>query len=71
MLQHEPHGLDIIPSKTPVAPRLEIPQERPVLQPHLDAGRCPGDLAGHKRLPTPGQGLAESEGMNYNERYGF
>ena len=42
LLQHPPHGLDVVAGEAPVALRVEVAQVELVLQPDLDAPRRRG-----------------------------
>ncbi|PON39167.1 LOW QUALITY PROTEIN: hypothetical protein PanWU01x14_306780 [Parasponia andersonii] len=53
LLQHHPHGLDIVPGEAPVPRGLEVPQEELVLEPDLDPPHGAGDLPGHEVLAPP------------------
>src|SRR5262249_2948178 len=48
LLQNHPHALDIVARVTPIAPGIEIADEKLLLQPCLNCGYSPGDLARHK-----------------------
>ena len=48
LLQHHPHGLDVVARVAPVARRVEVAERDAVLEPELDARDRVGDLAGHE-----------------------
>ena len=53
LLQHAPHGFDIITSKSPVSLRIEVAKEQFVLEAEFDPAHCPGDFSCDKRFaPT-------------------
>src|SRR5918992_2721439 len=45
LLEHEPHGLDVVLGIAPVPLRVEVPERKLLLQPELDGGGTMGDLA--------------------------
>ena len=53
LLEHQPHRLDVVLGKAPVALGVEVAQVQLLLQPQLDARRRAGDLAGDERLAAP------------------
>ncbi len=61
LLEHEPHRLDIIPGKAPVALGLEIPEVELLLETEFDPGRRPGDLPGDKGLSAAGGFVVEED----------
>ena len=48
LLEHEPHRLDVVAGKTPVALRVEVAQAQLVGETELAAHGPVGDLAGHE-----------------------
>jgi len=56
LLQHQPHGFNIVPSEAPIPGGLQVPQKELVLEPHLDPAHGPSDLARHEIL-TAARGL--------------
>src|SRR5579871_2769496 len=50
LLQHEPHAADVLAGVAPVAPRAEVAQVEPVLQPVVDGRDSAGDLARDERF---------------------
>ena len=48
MLQHQPHGTDIIRGMTPVALGIQLAEINLVLQAKFDTGHGPGDFPGDK-----------------------
>ena len=52
LLQHQPHGFDIVASKAPIALRFEVPQIELVLKTLADSSHRPRHLSGNKRLAT-------------------
>src|SRR4051794_28141436 len=50
LLEDAPHPLDVVTGVAPVAPRVEIADPEPVLQPELDRGHRAGNLAGDEGL---------------------
>ena len=45
LLEHQPHGMDIVGRVSPVAPRFQVAQAQFVLHPQLDTRHRVGDLA--------------------------
>ena len=52
LLQHEPHGLDVVAGEAPVARGLEVAERDRVLQTERDARQRVGDLAGDELEPA-------------------
>src|ERR1700676_4641095 len=49
LLEHQPHALDKVTRMAPVAPRLEVPNVKDLLDPMMDCGDRAGDLATDER----------------------
>src|SRR5439155_22556502 len=54
LLQHEPHGPDVIAGKPPVALRLQVAQPHLVIETQLDARDPMSNLASYELQPAPG-----------------
>ncbi len=65
LLEHPPHGLDIVPGEAPVTLGLGVAQEELVLQAQLDAGGGPGDLAGDEGLTASGALVVEEDAVGH------
>src|SRR5262249_52886429 len=52
LLQHQPHGLDIILGMSPIAPGVEVAEVKFIPQTELDRRRGARDLARHESLPA-------------------
>ena len=52
LLEHQPHGLDVVLGVAPVALGVEVAERELVLQAELDGGRAMGDLAGDELEPA-------------------
>src|SRR5918999_704890 len=52
VLEHEPHGLDVVLGVAPIALGIEVAEGELLLKPELDGSRAVGDLAGDKLEPT-------------------
>ncbi|MNT42700.1 hypothetical protein D3C72_1791300 [compost metagenome] len=52
LLQHQPHGLDIVAGKAPVALGIDVAQAQFLLFSLLDPGSGVGDFAGHEFDPA-------------------
>ena len=50
LLEHEPHGPDVVAGEAPVAASLEVADAEFLLQPELDPGDRVGHLAGDELL---------------------
>jgi len=61
LLQHQPHGLDIVAGVAPVAFRVQVPQRQLVLQAELDADDTVGDLAGDELDATQRRFMVEQD----------
>src|SRR5919106_1658996 len=61
LLEHQPHGLDVVAGVTPVALGLEVPEAQLVGEPELDAGGAVGDLAGHELEAAPRPFVVEQD----------
>ncbi|MCY1246992.1 hypothetical protein D9M72_602740 [compost metagenome] len=48
LLQHQPHGFDVVPGKAPVALGVDVAQAQFLLLALLDAGGGVGDFARHE-----------------------
>ena len=48
MLEHAPHGIDIVPSESPVTLSIEIAETNFGIEPELDSGDTISDLAGYE-----------------------
>ena len=60
LLQHRPHGLDVVPGKAPVPLRVQVAEPQLVLLPVVDAGHAVRDLACHE-LDAPARRLVVEE----------
>ncbi len=63
LLEHQPHGLDVVAGEAPVALGVEVAQVELVLEAELDAGGGPGDLAGDEGLAAPGRLVVEEDAV--------
>ena len=61
LLEHAPHGLDVVAGVAPVARGVEVPERQDVLQAELDAGDGVGDLAADELEPPLGPGVVEQD----------
>ena len=59
LLQHPPHGFDVISGKTPVSLRIEVAKEQFVLQAEFDTAHSPGDFSCNKCLTPPWRFVVE------------
>jgi hypothetical protein len=59
LLEHQPHGLDVVLGVAPVTLRVEVSEGELLLQAELDRGRTVGDLAGHELQPPTGSFVVE------------
>ncbi len=48
LLQHQPHRLDVIAGKSPVAARVQVPERKLPLDAQLDSGSAARNLARHE-----------------------
>jgi hypothetical protein len=71
VLQHGPHGPDVVARKAPVAPGIEVAEVHAVLQAVLDAPDGPRDLPGHERLATPGRLMVEHDAATHVHAVGL
>ena len=71
LLEHEPHGFDVIASETPVAPGVKIAEIELLLQAHFDAAQGPGDLTGNESFATAGRFMVEEDTVADEEIVGF
>src|SRR5919106_2167305 len=53
LLEHEPHGLDVVLGVAPIALRIEAAEGNLLLEPELDGGRAMSDLTGDELEPAP------------------
>ncbi len=53
LLEHQPHGPDVVAGEAPVALRVEVAEFEVLRQPELDAGDAVGHLARDELLPAP------------------
>lgn len=63
LLQHQPHGFNVVPSEAPISGGLEVAQEELALEPDLDAAHGPRDLAGHEILAAAGGLVVEEDAV--------
>jgi hypothetical protein len=52
LLEHQPHGLDVVAGEAPVALGVEVAEPQLAREPQRDPRHAVGDLAGHE-LETP------------------
>ena len=71
MLQHHPHGFDVIAGETPVAAGVEIAQVKFFLQPGFDAAEGAGDLAGDEGFTAARGFVVEEDAVRNEEVIGF
>src|ERR1700741_1230851 len=62
-LQHEPHCFDIIPSVTPISPRLEGAKIKVILQTQLDSSSSTSDFTRHKCFAAPFAFVGEADSV--------
>src|SRR5688572_15409898 len=63
LLEHEPHGLDVVAGESPVALGVEVAEEELLLEAELDAGGSAGDLAGDEGLAAAGGFVVEEDAI--------
>ena len=61
LLQHHPHGDDIILCIAPIAGRVQVPEQQRVLQTSLDAGGTEADFSCHKVLTASRTFMIEAD----------
>src|ERR687893_3087684 len=61
LLQHQPHGLDVVARVAPVALGVEVAEPQLVRQAELDLGDGVGDLAGHELEAAAGALVVEED----------
>ncbi|CAL5324294.1 unnamed protein product [Camellia sinensis] len=71
LLKHHPHGLHIVPSKTPIPGSHQIPQKQLALKADLDSPHSPGDLPGDKILSPPGRFMVEQNPITSKDAISF
>ena len=71
LLEHAPHGLHIVAREAPVAFGVQVAEEELLLQPQLDAGCGPGDLAGNKGLAAARALVIEQDAVAGKETVAF
>ena len=71
LLQHQPHGMDVILGVTPVPLGIQIPQIKLSLLPGHDAGHRLGNLAGDKGLPPARALMIEEDPVGGIEAVSF
>ena len=71
LLEHQPHGADVVAGESPVALGVEVPHDELLLQAFLDSRGAQGDLAGHERLAAPGAFVVEQDSRAGEEPVGF
>ena len=64
LLEHEPHRLDIIAGKAPVALGVHVAEVELLLKAFLDAGSGAGDLAGDERLAPTRAFMVEEDAVD-------
>ena len=70
-LQHAPHGIDVIPGKSPVATSLEISESQFVLKPKFDARHGIGDLTRDDFETAPRRFVIEQDAGDREEIKAF
>ena len=71
MLQHHPHGFDVIAGETPIAAGVEIAEIKFFLQPGFDAAEGAGDFAGDEGFAAAGRFVVEEDAVGNEEVIGF
>ena len=63
LLEHEPHDFNIVRGVAPIAPCIQIPQIKFVLQAIPDPGHSTSDLTSDKGLTTAGRFVIEKDSI--------
>mmetsp|Transcript_35635 Transcript_35635/g.55613 ORF Transcript_35635/g.55613 Transcript_35635/m.55613 type:complete len:228 (-) Transcript_35635:599-1282(-) len=71
LLQHQPHGLNIFLSMSPISPGIQITHVQAVLSTSGDSHHTSGDLSGHKGGTSPGALVIEQDTVGTMESVGF
>ena len=71
VLQHHPHGFDVVAGETPVAFGVEISEKEFVLQAQLDAGERAGDLASDEGFAAARRFVVEQNAVGDVQVVGF
>lgn len=64
LLQHEPHGLNVVASVTPVTFRVEITQRDRLLLAEMNLGNAASDLARHEIATTARRLVVEQDAIH-------
>ena len=68
LLQHEPHGFDVVAGEAPVALGVEIAEIQAFLQSLLDSRGRAGDLSGDESLASPRALVVEQDPLDAYSR---
>ncbi|THU44176.1 hypothetical protein C4D60_Mb02t04650 [Musa balbisiana] len=71
LLQHHPHGLDVVPGEAPVAGGGQVAQEDLGLKAEADTADGAGDLAGDEVLATAGALVVEQDAVAGEQAVGL
>src|ERR1035437_7388413 len=71
LLQHPPHGVDVLRGITPVATSFNVAHEEGVLEASLDTGDTAGDLARYERLAAPRALVVEKDAVDREHSIGL
>ena len=71
LLEHHPHGPDVISGETPVALGFEITHDQSFLEPLLDPGGTERDFPSHKRFTTARALVIEKDSRARKQAVGF
>ena len=71
LLEHQPHGFDIIAGEAPVALGVEIAEVEFLLQAFFDAGGCAGDFSGDECFAAAGGFVVEEDAVAGVDVVGF
>ena len=65
LLQHQPHGLDVVAGEAPVALGVEVAEAQLGVEAELDAGHAVGDLAGDELEAAAGALVVEQDAASW------
>ena len=71
LLEHQPHGADVVAGESPVALGVEVAHDQFLLQALLDASGPQRDLAGHERLAAARAFVIEQDPRAGEKAVGF